>query len=252
MSEEFFAGIRCLFRGFGFLTRAGLKRYVAIPLLINSVLFMAAIVYAVDRVDAWLRYVSAGLPVWLTWIFPLLWLLFAATTALALFYGFTLVVNLIGAPFNSFLSAHVELLATGHAPHSSRGLWQDIVISLRDEVRRLVYVLWRTLLVGLLGLLLLFVPLLNMVVPLLWFLFTAWMLAIQYSDYPLSNHGVAFAAQRLLLRARRARLLGFGAATALCTLIPVVNFMVMPAAVAGVTLLWSEAGRRGPPSATPG
>jgi CysZ protein len=97
------------------------------------------------------------------------------------------------------------------------------------------------LLIGGLGLLLLLVPLFNILTPLLWFAFTAWMLAIQYSDYPLSNRGVDFRAQRLLLKQQRSCLLGFGSATAFCSLIPVVNFIIMPVAVAGATLLWAEA-----------
>ena len=47
---------------------------------------------------------------------------------------------------------------------------------------------------------------------LLWFAFTAWILAIQYSDYPLSNHRVGFTVQRPLLKQQRARLFGFGTA----------------------------------------
>jgi CysZ protein len=31
---------------------------------------------------------------------------------------------------------------------------------------------------------------------------------------------------------------GFGGLVMLCTMIPVVNFFVMPAAVAGATLIW--------------
>jgi len=72
----------------------------------------------------------------------------------------------------------------------------------------------------------------------LWFLYTAWMLAFQYVDYPMGNHGYKFTAIRARLRGRRLLGLGFGAATAAMTLVPVLNFVVMPAAVAGATALW--------------
>lgn len=71
-------------------------------------------------------------------------------------------------------------------------------------------------------------------------------LAIQYSDYPLSNRRVGFAAQRPLRKQQRARLFGFGTAAILCTLIPLVNFIIMPAAVAGATLLWVETDAQNP------
>ncbi|MGA9854182.1 MAG: sulfate transporter CysZ [Gammaproteobacteria bacterium] len=241
MFEEFSHGAGCLFRGFGFLLRPGIKRHVIVPLLINVVLFGCALAYAANHFDTWLQHLTAGLPAWLSWLASLLWLLFAFAALVVLFYTFTLVANLIGAPFNSFLSARVQALVTGERPDSGRGLAGDIVISLRDELRRILYILWRAILIGLLGLLLFFIPLFSILTPLLWLLFTAWMLAMQYSDYPLSNHGVDFTAQRPLLKQQRNRLFGFGIATALCTLIPVMNFIIMPAAVAGATLLWIEA-----------
>ena len=167
----------------------------------------------------------------------MLWLIFAFSAVVVLFYAFTLMANLLAA---SFLATRVEALVTGQRPDSGRKLVGDVVISLRDELRRILYILWRALLIGILGLLLLFVPFLSILTPLSWFVFTAWMLAMQYSDYPLSNHGVDFTAQRPFLTRQRSHLFAFGAATALCTLIPVVNFIIMPAAVAGATLLWIE------------
>ena len=241
MLEEIIHGSGCLFRGFGFLLRPGIKRYVIIPLIINVVLFGCAIAVAINYFNIWLQHLSAMLPSWLNWLPSLLWPIFALATLVVLFYAFTLVANIIGAPFNSFLSARVEILVASKKPDSGRSLVGDIVISLRDELRRILYILWRALLIGILGLLLFFIPLFNILTPLLWLLFTAWMLAMQYSDYPLSNRGVDFSAQRPLLKQQRNRLFGFGAATTLCTLIPVVNFIIMPAAVAGATLLWMEA-----------
>jgi CysZ protein len=64
------------------------------------------------------------------------------------------------------------------------------------------------------------------------------MLALQYIDYPMANHGFKFSAIRSRLRGRRLLGLGFGAATAGMTLVPVLNFIVMPSAVAGATALW--------------
>jgi CysZ protein len=43
---------------------------------------------------------------------------------------------------------------------------------------------------------------------------------------------------RATLRRRRALSLGFGAAAAGLTTIPILNFVVMPAAVAGATAMW--------------
>lgn len=240
MFEEFAHGARCLFQGFTWLTRPGVRPYVILPLIINLLLFAAAIALGAHYFGAWLHHWIGGLPHWLAWLSVLLWVVFALAAAVVLFYAFTLLANLIGAPFDIFLSMQVEAMLTGRSPKTGRSLTKDIAVGLRGQIQRLLYISWRLILIAILGLVLLFVPLFGTLTPLLWFLFTAWTLAIVYSDFPLSNRGVTFAEQRGLFRQKRARLFGFGAAAALCTMVPVVNFIIMPAAVAGATLMWTE------------
>jgi len=120
------------------------------------------------------------------------------------------------------------------------GSWQsllkDIVPSLLSELRKLLYFLLRALPLGILFLL----PGINLVAPFLWALFSAWMLAIEYADYPMANHSLHFAAQRKLLRDRRWLSLGFGGGTLLMTMTPLLNFLAMPVAVAGATAMWVD------------
>ena len=244
MFEEFAHGAHCLFQGFTWLTRPGVRRYVILPLAINLLLFVAAIALGAHFFGAWLHHWISGLPHWLAWLAAALWVVFALAAVLVLFYAFTLIANLIGAPFDIFLAMQVETMLTGRCPETGRSLARDIAAGLRGQVQRLLYILWRLILIAILGLALLFVPLFGALTPVLWFLFTAWTLAIVYSDFPLSNRGVTFIEQRRLFRQKRAQLYGFGAAAALCTMVPVVNFIVMPAAVAGATLMWTENGVR--------
>ena len=84
------------------------------------------------------------------------------------------------------------------------------------------------------------IPGVNIISPVLWAWFGAWMLAIEYTDYPLGNHGYGFAEIRATLRQRRWLALGFGSAATLATIIPLVNFFVMPMAVAGATRMRVE------------
>ena len=76
------------------------------------------------------------------------------------------------------------------------------------------------------------------VAPVLWFLLGAWMMSIQFVDYPMDNHQLSFADVKEAVRSRRLSSMGFGGAVALCASIPLVNFFVVPAAVVGATLLW--------------
>ena len=78
------------------------------------------------------------------------------------------------------------------------------------------------------------------------------MLALEYGDYPMSNEGIDFAAQRSRMKARRSLAIGFGAGILVMTLVPVLNFLSMPAGVVGATLMWSKELADGPRGEGPG
>jgi CysZ protein len=66
------------------------------------------------------------------------------------------------------------------------------------------------------------------------------MLALEFADYPMGNHGLLFKEQRSKLQEKRWMVLGFGGATMILLMIPFINFIVMPTAVAGATVMWVE------------
>ncbi|HEX7047212.1 MAG TPA: sulfate transporter CysZ [Gammaproteobacteria bacterium] len=234
-------GVRHLLRGFSLLGEPGIRAFVVIPLLINLVVFTGVIWLAVYHFDALVDSLTPQLPDWLAWLAWLAWILFAVLTALLMFYTFTLLANLIASPFNGFLAERVaRRLGVENPELAARPIATQMLDDIRQELRKLVYFLGRAALLALLSFVLLFIPLVNAVIPLLWFGFGAWMLALEYSDFHLANQGWRFEEERQLLRKNLGASLGFGAAAALATLIPVVNFLVMPAAVAGATALWCE------------
>jgi CysZ protein len=74
----------------------------------------------------------------------------------------------------------------------------------------------------------------------LWFLFSAWMMAVQYCDYPFDNHKISFKDMRRVLIKRRSSSFSFGIMVSLFSMIPIVNFLVMPVAVCGATAMWVD------------
>jgi CysZ protein len=54
----------------------------------------------------------------------------------------------------------------------------------------------------------------------------------------MANHRLHFAQQRKRLRGRKLLSWGFGGASLLMTMIPVVNFLAMSVSVAGATAMW--------------
>lgn len=235
--KDFLKGFAYLLEGLRLIRLPGLRRFVMIPLLVNTLLFTGLMFAAVSGFERLLDYLLSFLPDWLHWLQYLLWPLFAVSVLLILVYSFTLIANLIGAPFNGVLAEAVEKHLGGQSLEQTgnwRALLADIVPSLLSELQKLGYFALRAL-----PLLLLFViPGINLAAPVLWTVFSAWMLALEYADYPLGNHGLKFRDQRPRLRGRRLLTLGFGMGVLGLMLIPVVNFVAMPAAVAGVTALW--------------
>ena len=104
------------------------------------------------------------------------------------------------------------------------------------ELSKLIYYVPMALFVLLVS----FIPALNVVAPVLWFLLGAWMMSIQFVDYPMDNHQLSFADVKEAVRRRRLSSMGFGGVVALCASIPIVNFFVVPSAVVGATLLWCD------------
>lgn len=230
-------GFGCFTAGMKMLTQPGLRRYVLGPLLLNIALFTALIWFGAEGFAALVDWLLSPLPDWLDWLRYLLWPLFALTALIAIFFTFSLVANLIGAPFNGLLAEAVERRLTGQRLEESGG-WKrvlaDVVPALLGELRKLGYFARWAIPLAILFL----IPGLNLAAPFLWAGFGAWMLAVEYGDFPMGNHEIRFVAQRELLRRRRGLAMGFGGAAMLATMIPFLNFLVMPAAVAGATQLW--------------
>jgi CysZ protein len=178
------------------------------------------------------------LPGWLDWLSWLVWALLAALLCIVAFYSFTLVANFIGAPFNGRLAEKIEQRLIGYAPPSSGQVYTAAGIknAIHSELDKLGYLLSRSLPLLILS----FIPVINVFAPLLWLLFGAWMLALEYLDYPMGNHGIPFAEQRLKLRQRPLLALGFGITVCALTFIPLINFLAMPVAVSGATRLWVQ------------
>ena len=233
--KDMFAGPAYLIEGFSLIRKPGLRRFVVMPLLVNVLLFGGLIWFAYSWVDGASQYLIGKLPEWLQWLSYIVVPFFVLTSLVIIFYSFSIVANLIAAPFNGLLAEAVEAHLTGS---SLQGDWRqvvrDILPSVFSELRKLVYFAPR----GLPLLLLMLVPVVNVVAAVLWILFSAWMMTVQYIDYPMANHSLFFKEQRARLRKRPLLAWSFGGLVMLCTMIPVVNFFVMPSAVAGATSIW--------------
>jgi CysZ protein len=232
---NFLKGFSACLSGFGLIFLPGIRRFVIIPLLINITLFSGAIYLLIQKMDAWIQSL---LPSWLSWLEWLIWPLLATTALLFVFYSFSLIANLIAAPFNSLLAARIEAHLSGNpvADNSGEKLWKLVVRSFASEIHKMLYFLmWLVPLI-----ILTLIPGINLIAPFAWFIFTAWSFSLEYIDYPLSNHGLLFKQIRLYNRQHRMQALGLGSGIFIITSVPILNFFAMPVAVAGATRLTTQ------------
>ena len=233
-------GPQYLMRGFKMLRQTGIRRYAWGPIAINIVMISSLMVFSVDQFSAWTDYLMGSIPSWLGFLEWLLWPIFVLLMLIFIIFTFTMLVNIIGAPFNALLAEHVVERMSGqrstNATENWRGLAASVPKSLAREFSRLAY----TLPVGLLIWVVTLIPAINVISPALWFLWGAWMMSIQYIDYPADNDTLKFKQLRQLLAENRVLTLSFGAAVTVATMIPGINLFVMPAAVCGASIMWSE------------
>jgi len=239
------SGAAYIQRGFRLIWHPDVRIFVIIPLLANLLLMGAATFYAIHQLENLFERLPQSeywLIRWLAEHFS--WLLYpiAVFVVLAIvFYLFAVLANWLAAPFNGLLSEAVERLLAGNQVQQDKvkvsEMLKDLPRLLSREWQKLVYFIPRAL-----ACLILFLPItpIAAMAPLIWFLFNSWMAALQYIDYPMDNHKRSFQQTRALLQTQRGAAFSFGMMVSLLTLIPVVNLLVMPAAVAGGTLFWWE------------
>jgi CysZ protein len=230
-------GAGYLVQGAKMLRHRSLRPFVIIPLLVNVVIFGSFIGFSVSYLGGLMERWLTRIPEWLAFVEWILWPLIGLTLVLITGYLFTTIALLIASPFNSLLAEKAEELITGRPVEALEGLGAALMEMPRGILRELAKLLYYVPM-ALLVLLLTLIPGLNAVAPLLWFLLGAWMMSIQFVDYPMDNHRLSFADVKAAVRKRRLSSLGFGGGVALCAGIPVVNFLVVPSAVVGATLLW--------------
>lgn len=239
MLKQSHSGASYFLRGFEIIRVKGLRSFVLIPLIINLILFSGAFYYLFLQLEDLFAYINGYIPDFLSWLNFILWPLAIIIVLVVFSYFFSTVANWIAAPFNGLLSEKVECYLSGQpAPPGTVGdVIKDIPRTLGREWLKLKYYLPKAI-----GCLILFlIPGIGQTIaPILWFLFSAWMMAIQYCDYPFDNHKIGFSEMKARLQQDRAGAMSFGFMVTIFSMIPIVNLVVMPVAICGATALWVD------------
>ena len=168
--------------GWRTIKQPGLRRFVISPLILNLIVFAALISWGIQQFDLMMEQLMPQLPDWASFIEWLLWPLFALVVLLVLFFGFSVVANIIASPFYGFLAEKVAEQERGEVspPTSYRDILLVVPQSVGRELRKLLYYLPR---VGIL-LLLTLVPVVNLVTSPLLLLFGVWTVSYTHLTLP--------------------------------------------------------------------
>ena len=231
-------GFRYFIQGAKLLLRPELRAFVLLPLLVNVLFFGLGAVLIFSYASGWINGLTAQLPTWLAWTAWLIWLVLTILVIVTVFWGFNLMANMIAAPFNGLLAEKTQLLLTGEPVDG--GKWSDLMAmvprTVAREFSKWMYLLPRVILLFVLG----WIPVVNLIMPWAWLAFGAWMMAIQYVDYPMDNNKISFKDMKKRLGQKKRLHLAFGGSVSVMLLIPIINFFAMPVAVVGATMLWVE------------
>lgn len=235
----FLSGVRLLLRGLGLYVRS--PRLVLLgflPALISGALFLtgfAVLVYFADELG---RLATPFADDWASGPRDLVRVLagfaFLGVGGLLGVLVFTAVTLLIGDPFYEKISEAVEAGYGGAPGAVELPFWRSVRTSAADSARLIGF----SALVGVPLFAAGFIPVVGQtVVPVLGALVGGWVLALELVNAAFARRGLRLPDRRRALRAERPTALGFGVAVFCCFLIPLGAVLVMPAAVAGGTLL---------------
>ncbi|MDP3269517.1 MAG: sulfate transporter CysZ, partial [Legionella sp.] len=151
------------------------------------------------------------------------------------FLMFTVMFNIVASPFNGLLAEKTQkLLYNSSIP--SLSFAQIALRSIKRQGQFLGYFLPRLVIIGILF----FIPFIHPIYPIIWFVFAAWMLGMQYQDFAMDNNLISFAEMREKIKNNKMQSLGFGSLINIISFIPLLNILTMPAAVIGSVIMYCE------------
>lgn len=228
--EYFFEGARLIIK-------PGFRRFILIPLLINLVIFALVTYTLFYAFHDFFTQVLTWTPNWLDWLAWLLWPLVVFIFLVVYGYSFNLITNFVAAPFFGLLAEKIETALTGIAPPDEP--WDQLgPRTFKRELTKLFYFITRGLLVLVVFILMFFIPGANLLGALIAAIWSCWCMSAQYLDYPADNHQLSFRELRRRLNQQPLTSYSFGGIILLGSMVPLLNIIVTPIAVAGATIYW--------------
>ncbi|MEV6297947.1 EI24 domain-containing protein [Actinoplanes sp. NPDC051861] len=242
-ARQFATGVGLLARGLGLVLRSPRLLLVGlIPALLAGILYTIALIFLFRSLPEISERVTWFADDWTAWLRDTIQVFAGAgVLGLSVLLGvltFTAVTLLIGDPFYEKISELVEDRFGGVPDEVEIGLLRSLRRSLTDSLRLIGISILIAIPLFLLG----FLPFVGQtVVPVLGGALGGWLLALELTGVPFQRRGQRLRHRRVVLGRHKPLALGFGAAVFATFLIPLGAIFMMPAAIAGATLLARKA-----------
>ena len=243
--REFFGGFAVLGQGFTYWRRRpGLMLLGLVPGLIVGIVMIGLLVLLGFNLAAISELLTGFAEGWdYFWVTALRVVTGIAVFAAALIltaFAFTALTLLAGEPVYARIWREVEVdLGDKPEPHEP-GFWRSVL----DAGRLVVQAIVLAIVIAIISL----VPFVGVpIAAVLGFFLSGRILAVELTTRPLEARGMTRQERTRILRTRNPRLIGFGVAVHFFFAIPLGAVLVMPAAVAGATILARHALESGKP-----
>jgi CysZ protein len=214
------AGFRFFLQGISWLKSHPLLLVALyVPLVLGAILVVGILGSYSANYDAWMEFILFEKPdslfgaigYWLAYVSA-----FVGIILVSLLCGF-LLPSIIASPFYDYVSMKVESSVTGEKPVEVS--FARSLLLMIEEVKKAVFILTISLIA-------IFIPVVNIIVP-------AWMISWEFYDYPLARRGLGFGDRLSQVKGDFWGVLGMS----VWFMIPFIQFLLMPLAVAGGTML---------------
>lgn len=237
--RSFTSGARMLGTGLAVLLRSPRHLLLgAVPALLSAVLLLGCLGtllhFSPDLVswltpfaDGWADFARKALRV-------LLGVALIGAAAVLGALSFIALTLLVGGPFYEAIAEHAERQLGLDTSGDGAGFARQLARGVRDSLKLIAVALPGAIALFLIGL----IPLAGQVAAVvLGALLGAWLLSLEMVGLVFGRRGLSFGQRHRSLREHRALVFGFGLPAYLLCLVPVLQLVVIPAAVVGGTLL---------------
>lgn len=237
--KDFGAGLALLLRGFQLVFSSPKRVLVgAVPAVITAALMITGWVLLFTNIESIADWLTGFADSWSETLRDVVEVA-VGISVIAVVLGlsvllFTAITIMIGGPFYEYIAEEVEDELGGVPGAEQVGWWRGFAVGLRSTLLLVGTSILFAIPLFVCG----FIPFVGQtVVPVLAVCINGYLLGIELTGIPFTRRGKSFKERRRVLATRRSMVLGFAVPAYLLCLIPLAAMIVIPAAMAGGTVL---------------